>query len=142
MTSDDVVPRILAAIEVREASAKSWSEDDLNALAWRVAGARQLTYQNNGSDVVMAIDCQANEALSWEAIYVRHDTDGRRAAFIVENNPASALRRCAVDRHTVRTCLRLIKDTMELSTHVAAKSILRGLADSYGVAPAEETADE
>lgn len=152
---DDIAPRILAAIEAREAAAKSWGEDDLNSLHWRVAGARQLIYQNNVADVVMAIDCQANGALSWEAIYVRHDIDGRRAAFIVANSPASVLRACTIDRRRLdrHSPVTAVEGRYEGELICGGCSVgddqwharpfpcpdLLDLADSYGVAP-ESTA--
>jgi hypothetical protein len=81
VTSDDLVPRILAAIEEAE------------QIARQASGRNQLPWLADGNLVYERSRMSDNVIVKWSwPLYIAH---------IVHNDPVSVLRRCEADRRTV-----------------------------------------
>lgn len=148
MTAPDLVRQILAAIEETE----------------RLAGATIATVNPAKGRWVVAGEYGTEVRDSRGHLIVKHSWPNE-IAHIIHNDPVSVLRRCAADRRMVEAVQRGITghpgpcvnyigqdpaaysehDSCELHLQWAATTlpltVLKYLADSYGVAPAAEPPD-
>ena len=149
MTTDDLVPRILAAIEETE----------------RLASATIATVNPAKGRWVVAGEYGTEVRDSRGHLVVKHSWLNE-IAHIIHNDPFSALRRCVAERALIADVMswehaacasqaRLVVATpgvgvtSEPSTlpcdcgrDARVHAVLSRLADSYGVAPATEPADQ
>lgn len=101
--SDDLAAFLEARLGETEAAAKAWEsapwlERGEEAVHWRPVGSRNVRYDNGASEHFQAIDVRGTEVMWAEAIQVRWDTNGERAAHIALHDPARVLRDIEADR--------------------------------------------
>lgn len=80
-----------------------WGED---ATHWKVVGRREPRYDNGRSETLTAIDVSGRPVNWAEAIQVRWDSNGERAAHIARQDPDRTLRRVKAARELVADILR------------------------------------
>lgn len=84
---DDLITFLRARLDEDEQAALSWPE---GSRQWQTVGGRKLSYRNDSSEMVTAIDVSNASSLWNEQIYVKYDLDDA-PEHIARHDPARVL---------------------------------------------------
>ena len=84
---DDLIAFLRARLDEDEQAALSWPE---GGRQWQTVGGRKLSYRNDSSEMVTAIDVSNASSLWNEQIYVKYDLDDA-PEHIARHDPARVL---------------------------------------------------